>query len=119
MKRGDIYLVNFKKRYNDEFGKVRPALIFQTDILNENIDRLPFKTVAVIPMSTKLLGGHFRVEIDKRDDLEKQSEVVVNWICTLDYSLVYGNKPLTRLTKKELSEVEQKVLLFLGYKDNG
>ena len=48
MKRGDIYLVNFKKKYNDAFGKIRPALIFQTDILNEHIDKLPFKTVAVI-----------------------------------------------------------------------
>ena len=117
MRRGDVYLVNFKKKYNDEFGKVRPALIFQTDILNENIDKLPFKTVAVIPLSTQILGGHFRVNVGKRDALEKKSEVVVNWICTLDYSLIYNDKLLTKLTKRELKEVEEKVMLFLGYKD--
>ncbi len=117
MKRGDIYLVNFKKKYNDEFGKVRPALIFQTDILNEQIDKLPFKTVAVIPLSTQIFGGHFRVTINQRDHLENQSEVVVNWICTLDYSLIYKEKLLTRLTDKELREVEDKLMLFLGYKD--
>ena len=117
MKRGDIYLVNFNKKYNDEFGKVRPALILQTDMINEHIDRLPFKTVAVIPLSTQIMGGHFRVKIDKREALEKTSEVVVNWICTLDYSLVYNEKLLTKLTDEELSEVEAKVMLFLGYKD--
>jgi len=46
-------------------------------------------------------------------------EVVVNWICTLDYSLIYNEKLLTVLTKEELDEVEQKLLLFLGYKDKG
>ena len=117
MRRGEIYLVNFKKRYNDEFGKVRPALVFQTDILNENIEKLPFKTVAVIPLSTQILGGSFRVLVEKRDALNDQSEVVVNWICTLDYSLVYRDRLLTRLTGEELREVEEKVMLFLGYKD--
>lgn len=117
MKRGDVYLVNFKKKYNDEFGKVRPALIFQTDILNDHMEKLLFKTVAVIPLSTQLLGGHFRVAVNGRDKLVKQSEVVVNWICTLDYSLIYQDKLLTRLTKEELKEVENKMMLFLGYKD--
>ena len=117
MKRGDVFLVNFKKMYNNEFGKVRPALIFQTDILNDSMDKLPFKTVAVIPLSTQVLGGHFRVEIDQREYLEKQSEVVVNWICTLDYSLVYKEKLLTKLTSDEIKEVEEKLMLFLGYKD--
>jgi len=117
LRRGDIYLVNFKKKYHDEFGKVRPALIFQTDILNENIDKLPYKTVAVIPLSTQILGGHFRVSVNKRESLKQHSEVVVNWICSLDYSLVHNDNLLTRLTREELREVEEKVMLFLGYKD--
>ena len=117
MKRGEIYLVNFKKKYHDEFGKVRPALIFQTDILNEQIDRLPFKTVAVIPLTSQVMGGHFRVTIDERDALKEQSEIVVNWICTLDYSLIYQDRFLTKLREEELQEVEDKVMLFLGYKD--
>lgn len=117
MKRGDVYLVNFKKKYNDEFGKVRPALILQTDILNDNIESLPFKTVAVIPLSTKKMGGHFRVLLAHRELLKEDSDVVVNWICTLDYSLVYKDKLLTRLNTEELKEVEDKLLLFLGYKD--
>jgi mRNA-degrading endonuclease toxin of MazEF toxin-antitoxin module len=117
VKRGDVYLVNFKKKYRDEFSKIRPALIFQSDILNEHIEKLPFKTVAVIPLSSQILGGHFRVTIESRDLLERNSEVVVNWICTLDHSLVYSDKRLTKLNAIELKEVEEKVMLFLGYKD--
>ena len=32
MKRAEVYLVNFGKKYNSEFGKVRPALIIQNDV---------------------------------------------------------------------------------------
>ena len=32
MRRDDIYLVNFGKKYNSEFGKIRPAMIVQNDI---------------------------------------------------------------------------------------
>ncbi len=39
MKRAEVYLVNFGKKYNSEFGKVRPALIIQNDVANRNIDR--------------------------------------------------------------------------------
>lgn len=108
-----------QKKYNDEFGKIRPALIFQTDILNENIEKLPFKTVAVIPLSSNIMGGYFRVAVGKRDKLKKQSEIVVNWICTLDYSLIDSDKLLTSLSETELREAEDKVMLFLGYKDRG
>lgn len=38
IRRGEIYLVNFGKKYNSEFGKTRPALIIQNDIANRNID---------------------------------------------------------------------------------
>ncbi len=52
-----------------------------------------------------------------RDTLEKESEVVVNWICTLDYSLIYEERLLTKPTFSELDEMEKKMMLFLGYSD--
>lgn len=71
MKRGEIYLVNFGKKYNSEFGKIRPALIIQNDIANRNIDKVEFKGVTVIPMSTNIFGGDLRVKIICRDKLQK------------------------------------------------
>ncbi len=117
MRRGDIYLVNFKKRYQGEFGKVRPAVILQTDLLNKHLGELPYKTVALIPLTSDLQGGSFRVGLGKRDALEVESEIVINWICTLDASLIHTDKLLTQLTPDEISEVERKLLLFLGFED--
>lgn len=116
MKRGEIYLVNFGKKYNSEFGKVRPALIIQNDVANRNIDKVEFKGVTVIPISTNLFGGDLRVSIEKRDNLEMKSEICINELCTLDISRIFLDKLLTFLTQEELGEVETKLLRHLGIK---
>ena len=114
IKRGEIYLVNFGKKYNSEFGKVRPALIIQNDIANRNINKVEFKGVTVLPMSTKLYGGDLRVKIQKRDSLERNSEICINELCTLDLSRIYLDRLLTILTSEELKEVEFKLMKHLG-----
>ena len=109
MKRGEIYLVNFGKRYNSEFGKIRPALIIQNDVANRNIDKVDFKGVSVLPLTTNLTGGDLRVRIEKRDNLQKTSEVCINEICTLDQSRIDLDTLLAQLNKNEMNEVEQKL----------
>ncbi len=114
MKRGEIYLVNFGKKYNSEFGKVRPALIIQNDIANRNIDKVEFKGVTVIPISSNLFGGDLRVCIQKRDMLEKTSEICINELCTLDISRIKQEDILTTLTQIELKEVSIKLSRHLS-----
>ncbi len=116
MRRGEIYLVNFGKKYNSEFGKVRPALIIQNDVANRNIDKVFFKGVTVIPLSTTLNGGDLRVLLTKREQLEKESEICVNELCTLDLSRIYLEQRLTSLTDKELQELEFKLQKHLGFR---
>ena len=116
MKRGEIYLVNFGKKYNSEFGKIRPALIIQNDIANRNIDKVDFKGVTLLPLTTNVTGGSIRVFIKQRDKLKKDSEVCVNELCTLDLSRIDLNNLLTTLSKEELKEVEYKLLNHLGIK---
>lgn len=114
MKRAEIYLVNFGKKYNSEFGKRRPALIVQNDIANRNLDKVQFKGVTVIPISTNLCGGDIRVRINKRDNLEKNSEICINELYTLDISRINLDKLLTKLKEEEINEVNQKLLKHLG-----
>ena len=38
IKQGEIYLVDFAKKYNSEFGKIRPAVILQNDFLNRSLE---------------------------------------------------------------------------------
>ncbi|RBQ32482.1 MazF family transcriptional regulator [Arcobacter sp. FW59] len=114
MKRGEIYLVNFGKKYNSEFGKIRPALIIQNDIANRNIDKVEFKGVTVIPITTNLCGGNLRVKINSRESLKQDSEICINELCTLDLSRIDLNNKLLTLNKEELEEVQIKLISHLG-----
>ncbi len=114
MNRGEIYLVNFGKKYNSEFGKIRPALIIQNDIANRNIDKVAFKGVSVLPLTTNITGGSLRVKIDKKEYLEHTSEVCINEICTLDLTRIDLSKVLTRVSKEQQDEINSKLKKHLG-----
>lgn len=115
MKRGEIYLVNFGKKYNSEFGKIRPALIIQNDVANRNIDKVDFKGVTLLPMSTNIFGGDLRVQVEAKDNLHQTSEICVNELCTLDISRIQLDNLLTTLNQTELKEVELKLAQHLGF----
>lgn len=114
IRRGEIYLTNFGKKYNSEFGKIRPALIIQNDIANRNIDLVVFKGVTVMPLTTQLSGGDIRVMVQKRDALEQNSEICINELCTLDLSRIDETQKCTTLHEKEMEEVEIKLKRHLG-----
>lgn len=113
MKRGEIYLINFGKKYNSEFGKIRPALIIQNNVANRNIDKVEFKGVTVIPITTNLCGGNLRVKIQARENLQQDSEICINELCTLDLSRIDLDKKLTTLNNEELEEVRIKLMKHL------
>ena len=113
MKRGEIYLINFGKKYNSEFGKIRLALIIQNNVANRNIDKVEFKGVTVIPITTNLCGGNLRVKIQSRENLLQDSEICINELCTLDLSRIDLDKKLTILNIEELEEVRIKLMKHL------
>ena len=118
MKRGEIYLANFGKKYNSEFGKIRPALIIQNNIANRNIDKVDFKGVTLAPLTTVISGGNLRVKINSRDNLKTDSEICINELCTLDLSRLQLDNKLTTLTDIELSEVNSKLNQHLDLTSN-
>ena len=117
VKRGEIYLVDFGKKYQSEPGKIRPAMVLQSNYVNNNLDIAPFKSVLVIPLTTDLKGGRFRFSIKAREKLEKESELIVNWMCTVDLKRFIDPKPLTILSQTELTQLKQKLDFFMGYFD--
>ena len=114
MRRGEIYLVNFGKKYNSEFGKIRPALIIQNDIANRNIDKVKFKGVTLMPLTTTISGGNLRVIVPKRDKMQKDSEIRINELCTLDISRIELDNLLTTLGDDEMEDVNKKLVQHLG-----
>ncbi len=117
VKRGQIHLVDFGKKYQSELGKIRPALVLQSDYVNNNLDVAAHKSVLVVPMTTDRRGGRFRLKIGVRDRLEKESELIINWMCTVDLKRVVSKEPLTHLTEAELLDLRLKLDFFMGYFD--
>ena len=118
IERGGVYLVDFGLRYQhqkSEIGKVRPAVVWQNDLITRNLDAAPFPSVVVLPCTTDLKGGRFRVLLEPRDRLEKRSEIIVNWICSVDIARFVETEPLTRLKVHEAHELRRSLDFVLGY----
>ena len=92
-------------------------MILQSNYVNDNLDVAPFKSVLVIPLTTDIKGGRFRFEVHAREKLEKNSELIINWMCTVDLKRVVSEDPLTMLRQDELTELKKKLDFFMGYFD--
>lgn len=117
IKRGEIHLVDFGKKYQSELGKIRPALILQSNYVNDNLDVALFKSVLVVPLTSDLKGGRFRFQLPAREKLEKKSELIINWMCSVDLKRIVSKDPLTTLSHQELRELKEKLDFFMGYYD--
>lgn len=110
IKQGDIYLVDFAKKYNSEFGKIRPAVILQNNFLNKAIQDNIYQSVLVVPLSTQNIQTEYKIEITPRDKLKEISFIVANWICSLDFKRVQIDKGIiTKLTDNEFKELKSKI----------
>jgi len=111
VKKGDICLVDFGKSRNSfDFEKKRPAIIFQTNLLNNAVINGFYNYFLVIPLSTKedLLTQKFRLKISAREELNIDSFAVINSICFLDK--VYISKKIASLKEDEILKIEKLIL---------
>ncbi len=110
IRQGEVYLVNFAKKYNSEFEKIRPAVVLQNNFLNKAIEQKKYKSILVVPLSTSSINDNFNLPIKARDNLLQDSECVANWICTLDIDrFLFDKGILTVLTDSELEALQGKV----------
>ncbi len=109
-RRGDIYLVKFSGSRGIEPGKVRPAIIFQSQELLD----LEYPTVIVISLTTHLKGGFpLRVRIRKRDKLEKDSDAMIDQVRAIDARRIIPER-LASLKESEVKIIEEALLVVLG-----
>lgn len=108
MKRGDIVVLNL----GNNIGKPRPALIIQADLLNES---RVLTTTIVIPLTSTLLNMEFMrytIEPTATNGLTKTSEVMIDKISQVKKSMVHA--VIGHITKKQLDEIEARLLAVLG-----
>ena len=102
--KGDIWLVNLNPiKKNNEMGKIRPVVVFQNNILNQN----DYPTTIIIPLSTSLIDNTkpIRYRIKKRDNLKKDSDIVITQIRAIDNSRFI--EKIASLTLNEIKEIKQ------------
>jgi mRNA interferase MazF len=110
IKQGDIYLVDFAKKYNSEFAKIRPAVILQNNFLNRALSLSKFQSVIVIPLSTQDIITEYKIEIRPRDNLKERSFIIANWLCTLDLQRIQIDRGIiTQLNDDELNKLKSKI----------
>jgi len=112
-KRGEIYFAKLT-----ESAKIRPFLIYQNNFLNKACFEDIYHTVVVLPLSGQILGGDYRVLIQKRDNMSKDSEIVATAIGIISTGkIIYSKGLVTKLTDEEMQKVDEAVLKVLGVKN--
>ncbi len=108
--KGEIYLAKLYPKKGNEVGKIRPVLVYQTDILND----CEHPTTIVLPISTVLIDDAYplRYRVSKRDKLEKASDVLCDQIRALDNQRLLEGL-LTKLTYQEMLEIDKQVKIVL------
>jgi len=102
--RGEIWLVNLNPmKKKNEMGKVRPAVIYQANNLNHH----GYPTTVVIPLSTVLIDDvePIRIRIEQRDDLKKDSDIVLTQIRAVDNSRLI--EKIASLTTEEMVKLKR------------
>ncbi len=102
--RSEIWLANLNpvKRAN-EIGKTRPVLVFQNDELNKS----DYATTIIIPLTTSLIDDAepLRYRIDERDKLEKNSDLLVAHIRSIDNNRLI--QKIAALSPNEMNKIKK------------
>ncbi len=96
LNRGDIVGINLNPKKGDEVGKVRPCIIISDNDENKILD-----TIIVLPLSTKLIDDMlpYRIRLSKRDNLKKDSDILLNHIRTISKKRVASK--IAKITQDE------------------
>lgn len=102
--KGEIWLVNLNPiKKNNEIGKVRPVIVYQNNELNHS----DYPSTIIMPLSTHLVDDSqpIRYRLSKRDNLKKDSDVVITQIRAIDNDRFIEN--LGSLTNEELKDIKE------------
>jgi mRNA interferase MazF len=102
--RSDIWLANLNpSKKANEIGKIRPVLIFQ----NDEINRSSYPTTVILPLTTVLIdeAKPLRFRVNKRDKLNKNSDVLIAHIRSIDNIRLI--EKIASLTKTEMTEIKE------------
>lgn len=104
-------MASLNPKKGNEIGKLRPVLIYQTDMLNA----IGHPTTTILPLTTQLIDESYplRFRIESRDKLQNPSELLCDQIRTIDNKRIIDEK-LTVLSDEEMKKVDAQLKIVLG-----
>lgn len=108
-KRGEVYITDLNPGFGREVHKKRPALVISNNTLNQaaaTVIMLPFSSTVPQAISPEM------VRIRRFKGLDKDSVILTDQIRSVDQVRLI--KKIGRLSKSQLSEVEDTLKLVLG-----
>jgi mRNA interferase MazF len=116
--RGQLWEVDFEPQtHKEEPGKRgRPALIIQTNILNE----AGHATTIVIPGTTQVYrdaqgdGYPLRVSLGKPGQMQEDTDLLVDQIRAVSNRRLMGDKPVAVLSRAHMKRVEDALRILTG-----
>ena len=115
MRKGEIYITDLGKKSSHNIAKKHPFIVFQNDRLNRAVDESIYKDVVVIPLSTKIVPGSYRLTISPRQQLQSAGDAVCNALCTIAYESIDTQAgAIAILTSEEILRIEAILLDLFG-----
>ena len=111
IKRGHLYVVDFNPRVRTKPGKLRPALVVQSDLLNE----AGYPSTIVIPTTSKLVEdpGILRFRLRKGEGaLDHDSDLLLGQLIAVANESFC--KEIGSLPESTIEEVERRVRTILS-----
>lgn len=99
--RGHLYIVDFNPRVHTKPGKIRPAVVVQSDLVNE----AEYSSTIVVPTTSKVIdeAGFLRLRLPQGTcGLEKESDLLIAQliaVANLSFRKHLGPMPLDLFTE--------------------
>lgn len=111
IKRGRLYVVDFNPRVKTKPGKLRPAVVLQSDLVNE----AGYPSTIVIPTTTRLVDdpGILRLRIEKdQGGLARDSDLLLGQLIAVANESF--RQEIGALPDDLMDEMEKRVRIILG-----
>jgi mRNA interferase MazF len=111
IKRGHLYIVDFNPRIKTKPGKLRPALVLQSDLVNE----AGYPSTIVIPTTTRLIenAGMLRFRLKKgQGGIARDSDLLLGQVIAVaneSFRQEVGNLP-----NALMEEIEGRMRIILS-----
>ncbi len=112
IKRGRLYIIDFNPRIKTKPGKLRPALVLQSDFVNE----AGYPSTIVIPTTTRLIEnpGILRLRIKKgQGGLARDSDLLLGQLIAVANESF--RQEIGVLPDDLMAELEKRVRIILGF----